>query len=99
MTRIEGMKLKAIAVLVLLLGPAGAANAQKIIRLYPGPAPGSEDWTQQEKEYFSPIINTQVVTNVTQPTLTAYLPDPALADPAAANGTAVVICPGGGFHF
>jgi len=33
------------------------------------------------------------VRNVTTPTLTVYLPDPALA-----TGTAVVICPGGGYH-
>jgi acetyl esterase/lipase len=30
---------------------------------------------------------------VVKPTLTAFLPDPAMA-----NGTSVVICPGGGFH-
>jgi acetyl esterase/lipase len=35
-----------------------------------------------------------VVRNVAQPSLTAYLPDPALA-----TGTAVIVCPGGGFHF
>jgi acetyl esterase/lipase len=34
-----------------------------------------------------------VVTNVSQPTLTVYA-----AAPAVANGTAVVIAPGGGFH-
>src|SRR5262249_48014539 len=38
------------------------------------------------------VFNTQVVTNVTQPTLTAYLPSKG-----SANGTAVVVCPGGGF--
>ena len=68
-------------------------SAQKVIRLYPGAAPGSEHWKHQEKEYFSPIWNTQVVTNVVNPTLTMFAPDPALA-----NGTAVIIAPGGGFH-
>ena len=34
-----------------------------------------------------------MVTNVVNPTLTAFLPDPAIA-----NGTAVIIAPGGGFH-
>jgi acetyl esterase/lipase len=34
-----------------------------------------------------------VVTNVSQPTLTALV-----APPEAASGTAVIICPGGGFH-
>ena len=70
-----------------------SANAQKIISLYSGAAPGSETWDWQEKEFFSPIFNTQIVYNVTHPSLTVYLPDSV-----AANGTAVVICPGGGFH-
>lgn len=34
-----------------------------------------------------------IVRNVTTPTLTVYLPNPALA-----TGTAVVICPGGAYH-
>jgi acetyl esterase/lipase len=80
-------------VVVSLLVLASAAHAQKVIRLYQGAAPGSENWTHKEKEYFSAIWNTQVVTNVTQPTLTAYVPEPAMA-----NGTSVIICPGGGFH-
>lgn len=33
------------------------------------------------------------VRNVTVPTITTYLPDPAVA-----TGTAVVVCPGGGYH-
>ena len=35
-----------------------------------------------------------VVRNVTQPTLTAYLPDRAIS-----RGTGVIICPGGAWHF
>jgi acetyl esterase/lipase len=87
------MKFRAIAVTSLFLVLAGVANAQKVIRLYPGGAPGSENLTQQRKEYFSQVWNTKVVTNVSQPSLTAYVPAPGLA-----NGTAVVVCPGGGFH-
>jgi len=87
------MKLKAAALIGFLFVMAGSANAQRVIRLYPGAAPGSEDWKHQEKEYFSPIWNTQVVTNVVNPTLTVYLPDSSMA-----NGTSVIICPGGGFH-
>ena len=81
------------SVIVSSLILASAAHAQKVIRLYQGAAPGSENWTHQEKEYFSAIWNTQVVTNVSQPTLTAYL-----ADPAVRNGTSVIVCPGGAFH-
>lgn len=87
------MKLRTFAAMGLLLFLANTALAQKVIRLYPGAAPGSEHWKHQEKEYFSSIWNTQVVTNVVHPTLTVFSPE---ADKA--NGTAVVICPGGGFH-
>lgn len=64
-----------------------------VIPLWPAAAPGSEDWTQAE------TISTmqsglRVIRNVSQPSLTAYLPDPAKA-----NGTAVIVCPGGAFHF
>ena len=85
--------LKAIFTITFILTVAGFANAQKVIPLYSGGAPGSEKWTNKEKEYFSTVFNTQVVTNVTQPTLTAYLPAQG-----SANGTGVIICPGGGFY-
>ncbi|MEM7538972.1 MAG: alpha/beta hydrolase [Chloroflexota bacterium] len=68
-------------------------SANQTIHLYDGPAPGSETWTHTEQELFSEAWQTQVVFNVTGPTLTVYTPDPAKA-----NGTAIVICPGGGFH-
>jgi acetyl esterase/lipase len=71
------------------------ATQPQIIRLWPGGAPGSEDWSQQEQEGLAPApISIRVVRNVTQPTLTAFLPNRAVA-----SGTAVVICPGGAFHF
>jgi acetyl esterase/lipase len=63
------------------------------IRLFQGTAPGSEGGTQHENETFSAAWQTRVVSNVVDPTLTAYRPEPALS-----NGSAVVICPGGGFH-
>lgn len=64
-----------------------------VIRLYEGTAPGSEQWQQQEQEYFSPLWRTEVVFNVVNPTLTVVAPESA-----PANGTGIVICPGGGFH-
>lgn len=69
-----------------------APNAA-VIRLYEGSAPGSENWQHQEVENFSPMWQTQVVFNVTDPTLTVVAPTPTKA-----NGTSIVICPGGGFH-
>ena len=71
-----------------------AAAPEKIVALYSGPAPGSENWKQEEKELFSEIIQTRIVYNVVTPTLTVFEPDPSVA-----VGTAVIICPGGGFHF
>jgi acetyl esterase/lipase len=67
---------------------ATTALAQQVINLYPNSLPE----TYPEKQYFSKTWNTEVVTNVTKPTLTLYKPDPGTA-----NGTSIVICPGGGF--
>lgn len=78
--------------LVGLLAFASTSGAQRVIPLYPGAAPGSESWTQQERSYYSRSWEGPVVANVTKPSLTAYLPP---ADKA--TGTAAVICPGGGF--
>jgi acetyl esterase/lipase len=64
-------------------------NAQKVIPLYNGTAPGSENWTWQEKQFT--VNNNNYVIDVSQPTLLAYLP-------AKPNGTAVIIAPGGAFH-
>ena len=69
------------------------SESYRIIRLYEGKAPGSEHWTHHEQENYSQPWQTEIVFNVTDPTLTVVPADPALA-----NGTAVVICPGGGFH-
>jgi acetyl esterase/lipase len=75
---------------VLFLATLGAA--QDVIPLYPGTAPGSTQENYPEKEYFSKFSNRDVVANVTKPSLSVFRPSPELR-----NGTAVVICPGGGF--
>jgi acetyl esterase/lipase/quercetin dioxygenase-like cupin family protein len=64
----------------------------KVINIWPGVAPGSEGWKQQEATLGSGPM--QRIVNVTTPTLTAYLPEPSKA-----TGTAVIIAPGGGFIF
>ena len=66
---------------------------KKVIPLYDGPAPGSESWNWDEAENDNNLWKTKVVYNVTKPTLTVFVPE---ADKA--NGTAVIIAPGGGFH-
>ncbi len=68
------------------------AAEEKVIRLYQGPAPGSEGWPRPEQESRTNLWRTRVVFNVVNPTLTVFQPEPGNA-----NGTAVVICPGGAF--
>jgi acetyl esterase/lipase len=86
------MKRTVVVALYLLAYFGGIACAQEVIPLYPGVAPGSTKVDYPEKEYFSKSWNTEIVTNVTRPSLTVFKPAPELR-----NGTAVVICPGGGF--
>src|SRR5579871_1943359 len=76
-----------------LLALSVTASTQQVLPVWPGVAPGSENWTQKEVEYLDGGKR-KMVRNVVQPTLTAYLPDHDKA-----TGTAVVVCPGGGFHF
>ena len=68
------------------------AVAQDVIPLYPGTPPGSTLENYPEKEYFSKLWNTEVVANVTKPSLLVYKPAAGTA-----NGTGIVICPGGGY--
>jgi len=77
----------------LLMVLASLADAQTIIPLDTGSPNTAVIWTRPEREYFSQLANAEFVTNVSKPTLTVYAPPPSTA-----NGTAVVICPGGGFH-
>ena len=65
----------------------------RIIPVWPKDAPGSEKWTRKEVEFRSALLG-KIVRNVVRPTLTAFLPERSKA-----NGTAVIICPGGGFRF
>ena len=67
----------------------GRCAAQTEIRLWPGGAPGSEQWSIPESVASSPSGD-RVITNVSDPTLTVFLPDPAIA-----TGAAAVIAPGG----
>jgi acetyl esterase/lipase len=74
--------------LLLLLLLATTTLAQTEIRLYDGPASGAAlrpESTQPDRSF------NRVVYNVSTPTLTAYLPDPAKV-----TGRAVLIFPGGG---
>src|SRR5688500_2255188 len=77
----------------LLICAANSLAQQKVIQLYGGSPPGSESWTWSEAENDSNAWKTKVVYNVSKPTLTVFQPQEGKA-----NGTAVVIAPGGAFH-
>ena len=71
------------------------AETKQVITLWPDGAPGTADWRQAEQDTHAlPPFDIRVVRNVTKPTLTVFLPDPAVA-----TGTGVIVCPGGAFHF
>jgi len=66
--------------------------AQQVIQLkVPGTAAVTESNT--EKQYFSAAWNTEIVSDVTNPSLTVYKP----AARSTPNGVGIIICPGGGF--
>jgi acetyl esterase/lipase len=80
--------------LIGLFGLTLAASAQhQVIPVWPDVPPGSENWTQQEETFSGPPFG-DTVRNVTKPALTAYF-----APAATANGTAIIVCPGGAFQF
>jgi acetyl esterase/lipase len=58
------------------------------LRLWPGKAPGTENWTVPES--IAGRGGNRVATNVSDPTLTVYLPDAERA-----NGAAIIVAPGG----
>jgi acetyl esterase/lipase len=66
-----------------------------VIPLWPMGASGSEGWNLPEvMRAAAEPISVPIVRNIVQPTLAVYLPDAAIA-----TGTAMVVAPGGAFHF
>jgi dienelactone hydrolase len=78
-----------LAAAFLALGANVAAQTQQELRLWPGKAPGSESWTIPETTTTSPSGD-RTIANVSDPSVTVFLPPPA-----AATGAAVVVAPGG----
>lgn len=83
--------MKYLYLLLTMLIPS-LALSQEIVPL---PSENSLDilWKGPEKTYFSEIWQTQVVTNVSIPTMEVFRPDPTLT-----NGTSVIIAPGVGLY-
>jgi acetyl esterase/lipase len=77
-----------------VLAAPNSPPAHEVMRLWSGQAPGTENWSAPEEEADATlpgIGKIHVITNVTVPTLT-------VVRPAQANGTAMVVLPGGSFR-
>jgi acetyl esterase/lipase len=85
-----------VALIVLLLKSASTLAAEPlVVDLWPGKTPGDVGINKPESSRIhpSPIVGpTKLITNVSKPTLTVYLPEKEKN-----AGTAMVICPGGGY--
>lgn len=82
-----------IAPALLLVGiTVVAAAGQQVIPLPFKTSGQASVESYPEKQYFSKAWNAEVVSNVTKPSLTVYRPLSSKA-----NGSAIVVCPGGGF--
>ena len=76
--------------------PKAERSSHQIIPIWPGQPPGTEGWTGPEQAVDAELPNigkVHIVTNVTVPTITVFRP-PA----GKANGTAVIVVPGGAFR-
>jgi acetyl esterase/lipase len=76
-------------VVTWLLSIPAIAQVPQEIRLWPGKAPGSETWTIAETRTAS-SAGDRTIANVSDPTVTVFLPPASLA-----TGAAVVVAPGG----
>src|SRR5262249_42889055 len=80
---------------VLTAPPPATSSEPMVVDLWPGKAPGDVGIKGEETSriHKSPLVGpTKLITNLTKPTLTIY------RRPAGKNtGTAMVICPGGGY--
>jgi acetyl esterase/lipase len=79
------------AIAITFLTACCASSQTQTVNVWPGVAPGSENWTQKEKVADNTPVGT-VVFNVVTPTLTVYLPEGGKS-----TGTGVIIAPGGAF--
>ena len=73
----------------ILLAGEGMQGQTQTVNIWPGAAPGSENWTQKETTVEVKPYGT-IVANVVTPTLTLYLPEKSKA-----TGTGIIVAPGG----
>lgn len=80
--------MKYFGAMLCLLCLVSFVQAQQVIDLYDGPVPGA-----RKAENLEHIENKEVYHQVSEPKLILYAPEQKKA-----NGTAVIICPGGGYE-
>src|ERR1700687_538389 len=90
-----------LAILLSLPWPVAGADQPIVVELWPGKAPDETGTIGAEKFRMSPRLDrqqvagtdaTKMITNVTKPTITIYRPAKEKD-----TGTAMLICPGGGY--
>lgn len=81
--------MKSIFFFIALMLSIHLSNGQTILKLYADKIPNELPGPDQETQNDDGIVR---ISNISRPTLTMYLPPKEKA-----NGTAVVICPGGGY--
>lgn len=86
------MRIRNVTLMVVILTAALTTFAQTVVPLPTTLASDPAKWVMPERSYFSDIWRTEVVTNVSKPSILVYLPKKKLA-----NGTAAIVAPGGGF--
>lgn len=84
-----------LALAALWPGPVRAAGQSTVLSVWPDAVPGDYGDIGPERVRTpdeAPTKDAKWITNVTDPTLTVFLPPPE-----AHTGTAIIVCPGGGY--
>jgi acetyl esterase/lipase len=99
--------MKALSTTILLMATAGlflsvaAAGEPQVLELWPGKVPDEPGTIGPERSRMSPVLDrkqvevtesTRMITDVTRPSISIYRPGKENA-----TGTAILICPGGGY--
>lgn len=84
--------MKKAALAILLIAGLNTMNAQDTISLYPKTAPPGALVAHNIESQADRPNGSKSITKVSNPTITAYLPPKGTG-----NGTAILICPGGGY--
>ena len=85
--------MKKILSLFIALTLTMIAYAQEVIPLYNDAIPNSKPVKDEELSEITSDSHILIISKITRPTLSIFLPPKEIA-----TGTAVVICPGGGYH-